>query len=233
MCGGKGTRLRPFTNVLPKPLVPLGDASVLEMVLKQLRHFGFSKVVLAVGYKAEIIMAVIGDGKRFGLEVTYHVEDKPLGTMGALSGIEGLEENFIVTNGDICTDMNFGDFYQSHVSSGATATVGTYNRREKIELGVITIDGSEGAITGFQEKPEFDFKVAMGVNAFNRSILSLIPDHKFFGFDDLMHAMIAGKIDVRSYLFEGLWHDIGRADDYTEVATEFDQNASKYLPPQE
>jgi len=218
MAGGKGTRLRPFTHVLPKPLVPIGERSILERVLEQLATCGFTEVVIAVGYKRELIMAVIGDGSRYGLSVRYHTEEKPLGTIGALAGIEGLADNFLVMNGDICTDLHFGEFLEDHVASGARASVGTYARRETIELGVLTLDDGAERIVGFQEKPTYDFHVSIGVNAFQRSILELVPSDAFFGFDDLMHRMLNEGVSIRSHRVEGLWQDIGRLDDYERMS---------------
>ena len=230
MAGGKGTRLRPFTTVLPKPLVPIGEISILEMVLRQLRHNGFEKIIIAVGYKAELIMAVIGNGNRLGLDITYHRENKPLGTFGALAYIENLDENFLVMNGDICTNLNFKDFYDNHLKSGATATISTYSRHERIELGVLTVDEKNQAVKSFQEKPSYVFSVSMGVNAFKRSIVDIIPKGEFFGFDDLMHKMLEKNIDVRAYLFDGLWNDIGRLDDYEIMLQQFKDNPTAYLP---
>lgn len=230
MAGGEGTRLRPFTSVLPKPLIPIGEISILEMVLRQLRYNFFRKIIIAVGHKAELIMAVIGDGRRFGLDVTYHQEDKPLGTLGALAYMQGLEDNFLVMNGDICTNLNFKEFYESHVRSGAMASIGTYARCEKIELGVLTVDKLGQKIIGFQEKPTYDFLVSMGVNAFKRSIIDLIPKGEFFGFDDLMHKALKNNINIRSYQFDGLWHDIGRLDDYERMLQDFKANPTAYLP---
>ena len=128
MAGGKGTRLKPYTAVIPKPLVPVGDMSIIEMVLRQLRGCGFERVKVSVGHKAELLMAIIGNGKKFGLEVDYHQEDKPLGTLGALAEMKGLEDNFLVMNGDICTNLNFREFYQAHVQSGAIAACWTWTR---------------------------------------------------------------------------------------------------------
>lgn len=230
MAGGKGTRLRPFTNILPKPLVPIGETSIIELVLRQLRHFGFDRILISVGHKAELIMAVIGDGGRLGVNVTYHYEAEPLGTIGSLRTMENLDDNFLVMNGDICTNLNFRELLRDHVASGATATVGTYARLEKIELGVLQIEGSERRIVGFEEKPTFRFLVSMGVNAFHRSVRELIPESRLFGFDDLMRVMIEKGVDVRSRLFAGEWHDIGRLDDYEEVIRLFEQNPGLYLP---
>lgn len=218
MAGGKGTRLRPFTHVLPKPLVPIGERSILERVLEQLVTCGFTEVIIAVGYKRELIMAVIGDGSRYGLKVRYQVEEKPLGTIGALAGITDLDDSFLVMNGDICTDLHFGEFLQDHVASGARASVGTYARREKIELGVLTLDEGADTIVGFTEKPTYDFHVSIGVNAFQRSILELVPTDTFFGFDHLMYRMLEDGITIRSHRVQGLWQDIGRLDDYEHMS---------------
>lgn len=230
MAGGMGTRLRPFTNILPKPLVPVGEISVLEMVLQQLKFYGFKKIVISVGHKAELVMSVIGDGSRLKLDIHYHIEDKPLGTVGSLSKIENLEDNFLVMNGDICTNLDFMEFYESHIKSGADATIGAIKRREEIELGVLEIDKSNKKVIGFQEKPKYYFLVSMGVYALNKKIKNLIPKNRFFGFDDLMHKMLREDIDCRYYLFDGLWHDIGRLDDYEKMLEDFKINLKNYLP---
>jgi len=230
MAGGKGTRLRPFTDILPKALVPIGEISILEMVLQQLHRNGFKRITIAVGHKAELIMAVIGNGKRFGLNIKYHYEDKPLGTIGALADLDDLEDDFLVMNGDICTNMSFEAFYQTHVKSGAVGTVGAYRRFERIELGILTPDEENGKIVGFQEKPTYEFLVAMGVNAFNRSILEFIPNGEVFGFDDLMAKIVEDDIDVRALTFDGMWHDIGRVDDYEKMLRGFADNPKAYLP---
>ena len=230
MAGGKGTRLRPYTAVLPKPRVPIGETSIIEMVLRQLHFHGFERITISVGYKAELIMAVVGDGKRFGMEVEYHKEDAPRGTAGALAEIEGLEENFLVMNGDICTNMNFKEIYDDHVASSAQATIGTYRRREKIELGVLELDETGSFLAGFREKPEYDFSVAMGVNALNRSVVNLIPQGAYFGFDMLLLKMLEQKIRVRCHRFSGRWLDGGRPDDYDRMCVEFQENPGVYLP---
>ena len=230
MAGGKGTRLRPFTNVLPKPLVPIGEISILELVLRQLRHFGFEDIIIAVGHKAELIMAVIGDGSRLGLRIRYNHEESPRGTIGALAEMEGLEENFLVMNGDICTDMNFADILLNHASSGVTATVATFPRREQIELGVIKLDEQQQYVVSFEEKPTLDVFVSMGVNAFNKSVLDLIPPSSYFGVDSLVLKMIREQIPIRSHQFDGVWHDIGRPDDYQRVLNEYEENPHLLLP---
>ena len=175
-------------------------------------------------------MAVIGDGSRFGVDVTYHLEKEPLGTVGALAEMTELEDNFLVMNGDICTNMPFNEIYEDHVRNKNSATVGTYGRNEKIELGVVNVNESGQYIVGFREKPQYDFLVSMGVNVFHRSIVKLIPRGQFYGFDMLMHRMIAEKIKIRSYRYDGLWLDIGRPDDYDKIFIEFQNKPTAFLP---
>lgn len=230
MVGGKGTRLRPFTHILPKPLVPVGESSILELVLRQLKFYGFEEAILSVGHKAELIMAVVGDGKRFGLKISYHQEAAPQGTIGALSAIDGLDENFLVMNGDICTNLDYSALLKAHIASGAIATISTYRRLEKIELGVLSLDGATDRIVGFAEKPVHDLLVSMGVNAFRRSIRDFIPPDTYFGFDHLMAALLKAGADARSRLFEGTWHDIGRPDDYERMLEDFEARPNHYLP---
>lgn len=230
MAGGKGTRLRPFTNILPKPLVPIGDMSILEMVLRQLKGCGFEEIVIAVGHKADLIMAVIGDGSRLGLSIRYHHEDKPLGTLGALATIKNLDEDFLVMNGDVCTNLNFSELYRAHAASGEVLTVSTFPRREMIELGVLGLDGEMKYVQSFQEKPVHNYYVSMGVNAFHRSVLEMIPAATYFGFDDLMETCLSRGIPIHAYRFNGVWHDIGRPDDYQRVLDEFQENPGIYLP---
>ncbi len=230
MAGGEGRRLRPITAVLPKPLVPVGDLSVLEMVLRQLRHYGFDEAVLCVGHRAELVMAVVGDGHRFGLNVRYHVEERPLGTLGALAELEGLADSFLVMNGDVCTDLDFGALLRWHRSHRSSASVAAYRRREKLELGVLEIDPSQQRLVGFREKPDYEFWVAMGVNAFDAKVLDLIPKGEPFGFDDLMATMLAGRRGVRIFPYDGFWLDIGRPDDYERMLDELPRRRAALLP---
>jgi len=230
MAGGEGRRLRPITAVLPKPLVPVGDFSILEIVLRQLSWYGFEEVVLCVGYRAELIMAVVGKGQRYGLEVRYNHEKQPLGTLGALASVEGLADDFLVLNGDVCTDLDFGSFLRSHVEQKALASVSAYPRCEKVELGVLELDPAHERLVGFKEKPSFDFWVAMGVNAFSRGILEMIPSGKSFGFDGLMTEMLSTDEPVRVVPYEGFWLDIGRPDDYERIQDEFSRRRAALLP---
>ena len=217
MAGGKGTRLQPYTYVLPKPLVPLGERPILEFILRKLAAAGFTQVTIVAGYKAEILMAVIGDGERFGLAIKYFVEETPLGTMGALSLLDNLADNFLVMNGDICTDLDFARLYQAHSIGMPALTVASYPRKERLELGILDLNDEHTRIVGFREKPVLEMWVSMGVYALNRRAVSHIPRNTFFGFDTLMHTLLNKGEAIGSYPFAGRWHDIGRPDDYAEV----------------
>jgi NDP-mannose synthase len=228
MCGGAGTRLRPYTAVLPKPLVPVGEMSIIEIVLRQLKLQGFDHVIVSVGHKAELIMAVIGDGKRLGLDIRHHREYEPLGTVGALAEMDGLEDSFLVLNGDVCTTLSFAKVCAHHQQSGALATIATYRRDEKLELGVMDIQ--DGRIVAFREKPVYSFHVSTGINVYRKEVLSYIPKGRPFGFDELMRALIADKADVRPYLFDEFWLDIGRPEDYSRVVDLFAADPDFFFP---
>lgn len=231
LAGGKGTRLRPFTTTIPKPIVPVGDMAVMEIVIRQLARDGFDHLTVAVSHQAQLIMAYFGDGAKWGLTIDYSIEDEPLGTIGPLKLIDDLPENFLVTNGDILTDMDFAAMFRRHVDSGAIGTVATFQREVNIDFGVLNSEATDGRITSFTEKPVEDFHVSMGVYAFSKRILKLVPDGAAYGFDHLMGDLIAGGHDVRAYPWEGYWLDIGRPDDYDRANTEFEQMRSVLLPP--
>lgn len=231
LAGGKGSRLRPFTTTIPKPIVPVGDKAIMEILVQQLVGHGVNHITVAVNHLAQLIMAYFGDGSKWGLEIDYSIEDKPLNTIGPLKLIKDLPEHFLVMNGDILTDLDFADLYKTHISSGALATVATYERNVKVDFGVIQYDGEDHRIVGFVEKPTEHFSVSMGTYAFSRHILELVPDDTSFGFDHLMLAMIDKGLDVRAYPFHGYWLDIGRPDDYERANSEYEQILEKFLPP--
>jgi len=227
LAGGKGTRLRPFTATLPKPLVPVGDRAILDIVLLQLKQAGVTEVTMAVNHLAHLIMAYFGDGSRLGLKINYSLEDKPLGTIGPLKLIKDLPEHFFVMNGDVLTDLNFGELYQSHIRNDADVTVSTFDRDAKIDFGVLKTDAAH-RIVGFEEKPVFHFNVSMGVYVLNRRILDIVPQDTPYGFDHLMLACIAQKRKAMSYQHGGYWLDIGRPNDYAEANENFDTLMQKF-----
>jgi NDP-sugar pyrophosphorylase family protein len=220
LAGGKGTRLRPFTISIPKPLVPIGEVPILEMIIRKLEKEGFHRIVLAVNHQAEIIQAFFGDGRKWGVRVEYSLEDKPLGTMGPLRRISELPENFIILNGDVLTDLDFRKFLAGHVLGRHLFTIATHSRIQKIDYGVMETD-LNGRLTGFCEKPEIPYKVSMGIYAANRRILDFIPNGRHFGFDMLMLKLLEAGEEVHTRNHRGYWLDIGRPDDYEKAIRDF------------
>lgn len=222
LAGGKGTRLRPFTTLIPKPLVPLGGrCSILEIVLMQLAQSGFTHVTLAVNHLANLIMAYFGDGSRWGLQLDYSLESKPLSTIAPLTLIKDLPDNFLVMNGDILCDLDYRAFYQEHEARGSDVTVSAYRREVNIDFGVLEYDDKQ-QLTGFREKPTYTFDVSMGIYCISRKIIERLPIGEPYGFDTLMlDGMEKGdKIWIRP--FSGYWLDIGRPDDYQYADENFD-----------
>jgi len=213
LAGGRGTRLRPYTVTLPKPLVPVGDEPILDIVMRQLKAAGVERVTLAVSHLAELLMAYFGEGARLGLPIDYSREPQPLGTVGPLRLIPDLPSTFLVMNGDILTDLDFRGFWERHNASGAIASVGTVDRTTTLDYGVMHV-GADGVLTAFQEKPTLTHSVSMGVYAFSREVLRFVPADQPFGFDNLMLTLLAHGERVRCEPHAGRWLDIGRPDDY-------------------
>ncbi len=229
LAGGKGTRLRPYTTVIPKPIVPIGDMAIMEIVLRQLANCGLRRATLAVNHMSHLIMAFFGDGSRWGIEIDYSMETRPLSTIAPLKLIDDLPEHFLVMNGDVLTDLDFGAFYRHHVESGALGTVATYERDVKIDFGVLKYGGEHNRLSHFVEKPVEHFSVSMGVYAFSRRILDYVPENQPFGFDHLMLMAIDQGLDVRAFPFRGYWLDIGRPEDYDRANEDFDSLRGRLL----
>ena len=220
LAGGMGTRLRPYTVVLPKPLMPIGDYPILEVVIRQLAAHGFEHVTMAVNHQAELIRAFFGDGSKWRLEIDYSLEDRPLGTMGPLRLIPDLPPHFLVMNGDVLTDLDFARFHEEHAGEGRLFTVSSHQRRQRIDYGVLRTDG-HGALTGFEEKPTIPYEVSMGVYMVSREVLRYVPSGEAYGFDRLMLDLLAAGRPVTVRPFDGYWLDIGRPDDYVQAIEEF------------
>lgn len=229
LAGGKGTRLQPYTTILPKPLIPVGDMPILEVVVRQLKANGFNRITLAVGHLAELIQAYFGNGKKWGLQIDYSREETPLGTMGPLKLIPDLPEHFLVMNGDILTDLPFSQLYEVHCQENSIFTVAAYHRTVNIDFGVLGTNRSS-KLVDFQEKPNHEFDVSMGVYMVNRRVLEYIPDQIAFGFDELVEHLIQNEEFPHVYKYDGYWLDIGRQDDCLRAVQEFPEMKRKLLP---
>ena len=229
LAGGKGTRLAPYTKILPKPLMPIGDMPILEVLLRQMRTAGITDVVLAVGHLAELLHAFFQDGSRLGLGLTYCHESSPLGTAGPLAQVPGLTDTFLVTNGDVLTTLRFCDLIAFHHAQGAAATIAAHHRRVKIDLGVLQCDGDH-RINGYIEKPSFDYLVSMGIYVFEPRVLPYVTPGAYLDFPDLIQKLIAAGERVVSYPFEGYWEDLGRPDDYERAVRDFEAMHDQFLP---
>jgi NDP-mannose synthase len=232
LAGGKGTRLKPYTTVFPKPLMPISDMPILEVVLRQLKYFGFRKVTISVNHLADLIKTFFGSGEKLGLDITYCMEDKPLGTAGSISLVDDITEYFLVMNGDLLTTLDYGAMVRRHIESKATATIGVFPRNVKIDFGVLEL-GSAGELQRYKEKPSFEFLVSMGVNAFHRSALEFIPRSQYLDIPTLMMNLKNAGKPVLTYRSECQWLDIGRPDDYEQALEIFEQNRCHYLREQQ
>ena len=227
LAGGRGTRLKPYTVVLPKPLMPIGEYPILEVVIRQLVSHGFEHITLAVNHQAEIIKAFFGDGSKWKVKIDYSLEDKPLGTMAPLRLINDLPEHFLVMNGDILTDLNFASFYGEHVSNNELFTISGYEREQFIDYGVLETEN--GDLTAFVEKPSKLFSVSMGVYMVSKEIVKIIPENVAYGFDSLMLDSLKGNKKIAVKKFNGYWLDIGRPDDYAQAIDQFAAMKDRFL----
>jgi NDP-sugar pyrophosphorylase family protein len=227
LAGGKGKRLRPYTVVLPKPLMPVGEYPILEVIIRQLAIQGFTSITLAVNHQAELIKAFFGDGSKWNIAIAYSLEDQPLGTMGPLTLINNLPEHFLVMNGDILTDLSYAEFYQKHIDNNVLFTICSHKREEMIDYGVL--ETSNNRLIGFKEKPKHTYEVSMGIYMVSKSVLEFIPTNCPYGFDNLMLDLLKNNHPVAVNAYDGLWLDIGRPDDYIQAIETFDVMKEKIL----
>lgn len=219
LAGGKGRRLLPFTTSFPKPLMPVGDRPILEILVKQLARDGFRRLIFAVGHLAELIEAYFGDGSRWGVSIEYNREERPLGTAGPLRDLASrLPDHFLVLNGDVLSDMNYAGFLERHRQNcpSRLLTISTHRRLLRSEYGVLSV-GDDGSVVEYREKPSYPLCVSEGVYAFSRGIVDWIPDGLCFDFPDLVVALLVARQPVVAVDHDGLWLDIGRPDDYEQA----------------
>jgi NDP-mannose synthase len=229
LAGGRGTRLAPYTTVLPKPLMPVGDMPILEILLRQLHRAGIRRVTLAVGHLAALLEAYFGDGGSLGVSLDYSYEDEPAGTAGPLALVGGLDETFLVMNGDLLTTIDFDELLRTHRAGGAAATVGLFEKQVPLDLGIVETD-TEGRVTNYVEKPTLTYDVSVGIYAMEPAVLEHIEPGEHLDLPDLVLRLVAAGADVRAYRFSGTWFDIGRPDDYAAASEHFEQRRHELLP---
>ncbi len=229
LAGGKGTRLAPYTKILPKPLMPIGDMPILEILLQQMRAAGVDHAILAVGHLAKLLELFFQDGSQLDMRITYSYEEQPLGTAGPLASIPGLDEPFLVSNGDVLTTLDMKELIAFHKQSDAVATIAMNRRQVNIDLGVIELDG-ENRIRDYIEKPTYDHMVSMGIYVFEPCVLDYIPANQYFDFPNLIQTLLADGKEVLGFPFSGYWQDLGRPDDYEQAVADFESMRSQFLP---
>jgi NDP-mannose synthase len=234
LAGGEGQRLRPYTAVLPKPLMPVGDRPVMDVIVRQLQRAGAARITVATGYLAELIEVFFGDGTKYGIPIDYFREDKPLGTAGALALVDGLDDHFLVMNGDVLTDLDYARLYEDHCKSDAVATIATQKREVEISLGVLQFgdEADPTRLTDYLEKPHIDYQASMGVYCFSPEVVQHIEPGIRLDFPDLILRLVGCGLTVRAWPSTDYWLDIGRHDDYELALDEFDRMRSRLLPPE-
>jgi len=226
LAGGKGTRLKPYTISIPKPLVPIGQMPIIEIIIRQLVNNGFEHITIAVNHLADIIKAFCGNGEKWNVKIDYSLEENPMGTMGPLKLIQDLPDNFLVMNGDVLSDINYDEFFSYHVANNNIFTISSYYRDYKIDYGVLEIN-NKNLLTSFVEKPSIAYHVSMGVYMVNSKVLDYIPANIPYGFDNLMIDLISANKPASIKPFKGYWLDIGRPDEYEKACFDFENDLIK------
>jgi NDP-sugar pyrophosphorylase family protein len=229
LAGGRGTRLAPYTYVLPKPMMPVGDKAILEILLRQIKRAGITHIVLTVGHLAGLMQAFFQDGQQYDLDITYSFEPKPLGTAGPLSLIPGLDQTFMVSNGDVLTNLDINQLIEFHHQQGGICTIAMHDRKVNIALGVIEHNHEDYIVTNYIEKPTLDYSVSMGIYIFEPKVLHYIPQAEYLDFPDLVHILLNAGEKVVGYPFKGYWMDLGNPEDYAQANQDFSKMRSQFL----
>lgn len=229
LAGGKGTRLAPYTTVFPKPLMPIDGMPILEVIVRQLSHFRIREMVLAVSQQSEpLLSAYFGNGSRYGVDIHYSKEEKPLGTVGPLSSIPNLPETFLVMNGDILTTLDYQKLIKYHRQHRGMVTIAMSQKKVQVELGVMEFDRAH-QLTRYIEKPTFLYSVSMGIYVFEKRVLNWISAKKYLDFPDLIQKLVKKGQKVICYPSDDFWLDIGRHEDYEEAQEKFPEMRKKLL----
>lgn len=229
LAGGKGTRLQPFTATFPKPLVPLDDVPVIEILVQQLRRFGVREITVVTGHLAELLRAFLGDGARFGVRIRYLREDPPLDTAGCLGLLERPSQPFLVMNGDLLTTLDFSQLLSFHCRQAPTATIAAHRREVKIDLGVLKMSRN-GGLDDYIEKPSYEFFVSMGIYCFDPRVCDFVQRGERISMPSLILRLRDAGEKILCYREDCYWLDIGHPDDYAQAIEDFRRDRSRFLP---
>lgn len=223
LAGGLGTRLRPFTEAIPKPLLPIGEKSIMEIQIQHLAKYGFNEIYVATNYKADYVESFIGDGKRLGVNITFSKEDKPLGTCGPLTLLKDkLTEPFIVMNGDVLTTIDFGKLYEYALGIDSDYVVVTKEIVMPFAFGNVFSDGHY--ITGIEEKPDIKNEIIAGIYVMKPPIFQYFQDNQYFGMDNLIKKLLKNEVPIVRYPMSEFWLDIGRMEDYNQAQDAYNEH---------
>lgn len=230
LVGGKGTRLKPYTTSIPKPLLPVGDRPILEIILFQLKLAGITDITLAVGHMSQLFESFFQDGKKYGLNISYSFEDKPLGTAGAVASvIDNLGKDFIVMNGDLLTSLDYKKLIKYHLNNKSSATIATFKREVKMDFGVIEME-KDGKLKSLVEKPSFFYNFGMGINLLNaESVKSLLKKNVYLDMPDLMLKLKDQGKSVFCFTEDCFWLDMGRPEDFEKATEVFEARKNEFI----
>jgi NDP-sugar pyrophosphorylase family protein len=232
LAGGQGSRMAPYTKILPKPLLPVGDRPILDVILRQLTASGYTEVTLAIGHLGKLLQSYVGDGGQYGLRITYSHESVPMGTVGALTLIEGLHDTFLVMNGDVLTTPFYGPMLHYHRQAGAIATIAMKYQEVNVDFGVLTLDGSIGPlrrIQGIEEKPQLTYPVSIGVYVFEPRVLEYLQTGEARDFPELVTDLLAAGETVAAYEHDGYWADVGQFASLEEATRRYEERAEDFV----
>lgn len=223
LAGGLGNRLKPFTEIIPKPLLPIGEKSVLEIQIEHLKKCDFNEIYIATNYKSDYIEKFLGDGSRYGVKINISKEDEPLGTVGPLTLLKDkLTEPFLVINGDILTQMNYKELYDFALRMDTLLTISIKEFLMPFAFGNVFY--KDDLVTGIEEKPLLRTKILAGVYIFKKDIFTLIPDKTYFNMDELIKKMLKNNIPIAKYEIKDYWLDIGQIDDYKKAQDFYEEH---------
>ena len=228
LAGGKGTRLLPYTTILPKPLMPMGDMPILEIIIRQLKKYDITDITISVGYLAGLIETFFGDGSKFGVKLNYSMEHEPLGTAGPISLIDNIDETFLLMNGDVLTSMDYKKFIEYHRTNKSILTIGLHTQSYQIPLGYIEHDMNYN-VTNYIEKPVHKFDVGMGIYLMEPEILQYINKEKKLDIPELVLKLISDNKKVIGYPTDEYWLDMGKHEDYNKAIEDFEKNRHLFV----